>query len=115
MSKRFVRQESHRHSRLGKKRKKLQVWRKPKGRDSKIRLKVRGRPESPTVGHKSPRKELHKIKGHSVVLIHNMRELFSLREGSSALLARIGARKKIEIIEEAKKKKITILNVEGAK
>ena len=39
MKKKFLRRDSVRFSKIGKNRKKIQKWRKPKGRDSKMRLK----------------------------------------------------------------------------
>jgi len=59
-TKKFIRQESRRYSKLGSRRKKLQKWRKPKGRDSKMRLNMASHSASPTVGHKSPKKNRRK-------------------------------------------------------
>jgi len=39
MKTRFVRVDTHRHSRLGKGRPKLQKWRRPRGKHNKTRLK----------------------------------------------------------------------------
>ncbi|MBI5804208.1 50S ribosomal protein L32e [Candidatus Pacearchaeota archaeon] len=111
MKRRFLRQDTSRHSKLGKKRKKLLKWIKPKGRDSKMRLKRKSYPSPPSVGYKSPRKISGKIKGMTPVLIHNKLDLEKIGKKEIAILAKIGAKKKLEIISEAEKKKIEILNV----
>lgn len=111
----FVRQQTIKQSRLGKNRKSLHKWRRPKGRDSKMRLKRKSYPASPTVGHKSPRKESGKIDGKTVVLVHNQKDLERVDKNSVAILAKIGAKKKLELIKYASEKKITLLNVKEAK
>jgi large subunit ribosomal protein L32e len=114
-NKKFIRQEVLRYSKLGKNRKKLQKWRKPKGRDSKMRLKRRNYPAVVSVGYKSPRKELGKINGKIPVLVYNLKDLEKLGKENVAILARIGAKKKMELIKFAEDKKIKILNVAGGK
>ena len=115
MSKRFQRQDSVRILRLGKKRKKKRVWRKPKGKDSKMRIRRRAYPDSPLIGYKSSRKSSGKILGLKPVLVHNVKELDKLDRKSIAILARIGAKKKIEVIKRAQEKGIKILNVRETK
>jgi len=115
MSKEFKRQESGRHSRIGKNRKKLQKWRRPKGRDSKMRLKRKGYSKTVSIGYKSNKKEAGKIDNLIPTLVYNIKDLSSLKKNSIAILAKIGAKKKLEIISEAEKRKIKIMNVKGAK
>lgn len=116
MKKKFVRQESVRYSKLGKRRKKLQKWKRPKGRDSKMRLKRKSRPATVSVGYKNAKKESGKIKGLSPVLVHNLKELDKAGKNSIIIIAKIGAKKKMELIKSAEEKKIKILNVkEGGK
>ncbi|MEK6800301.1 MAG: eL32 family ribosomal protein [Nanoarchaeota archaeon] len=113
MSKEFVRQDSSRFFKIGKKRKKYRVWRRPDGRDSKMRLRRKSYPASPTVGHRSSRADWGKIKGKTPVLIHNIKELELLRKEEIPILARVGSKKKMEIIKIAEQKNITLLNVGG--
>lgn len=115
MSKEFVRQESTRHSRVGKNRKKLQKWRRPKGRDSKMRLKMKSHPRTVKVGYKSPKKESGKINKQTPKLIYNLNDLAKLSKNQIAILAKVGAKKKLEIIKHAEEKKIKILNVKEDK
>lgn len=115
MSKEFKRQETHRHSRLGKKRKKLQTWRRPKGRDSKMRLKMKSYPISPTIGHRSSKKDSGKIKGLTPIIVHNLKDLGKCDKNSIIIIAKIGAKKKLDIIKKAQEKNIKILNVRETK
>ncbi len=110
MRKKFIRQDYMRHLKIGKKRKKLQKWRKPKGRHSKMREKRKGYPISPSIGYKSQGKTI------PAKLINNMSELKNLKEKSTIIIAKkVGAKKKMEIIKLAQEKKIKILNVKGRK
>ena len=115
MSKEFIRQDYMRHSKIGKNRKKLQKWRRPKGRDSKMRLGMKGYPKQVRVGYKSSKKESGKINGLSVQLVHNLKELISAEKNKIIILARIGAKKKIELMKTANEKGIKILNAGGSK
>jgi large subunit ribosomal protein L32e len=78
MPKKFIRQDSNRYSKIGKKRKALQKWRKPKGRDSKMRLHRFSYPVSPSVGYKKSRKDSGKINGLLPVRVSNSQELEKL-------------------------------------
>ena len=111
MKKKFVRQDSTRYSKLGKKRRKLQKWRRPKGIDSKMRLKRKSYPSNPTVGYRSPRKERGKIDFLTPILVYNVKDLRKIDKNSVAILARVGAKNKLEIIKHARESKIKILNV----
>ena len=113
--KKFLRQDTNRYSKLGKKRKKLQKWRRPKGRDSKMRLKRKSYPATVSIGYRTSRKERGKINGKNLVLVHNIKDLQNLRKEDMALLARVGAKKKMELIKFAEEKNIKIINLSGGK
>jgi large subunit ribosomal protein L32e len=115
MPKKFIRQDVSRYSKIGKNRKKLQKWRKPKGRDSKMRLSRKSYPASPTVGHKSPKKESGKINGQIPILVYNTSDLEKVTKDNVAILASIGAKKKLDVIKAAQEKKIKILNIKENK
>ncbi len=106
MSKQFKRQDHMRYNKLGKKSSKP-TWRKPKGRDSKMRLSRRSYPKTVSIGYKQKSQKQY-------TLIHNLTELNNLKE-KEAILARIGAKKKLEIIKAAQEKKIKLLNVKEVK
>ena len=113
MHKKFIRQDSGRYSRLGKKRKKLQKWRKPRGRDSKMRLKRKSYPSVVSIGYKSPRKDLGKIRGKNPILVHNLNELKKSGKNSIVIIGKIGAKKKLDLIKYASENKIEIHNLGG--
>ncbi len=111
MSKGFVRRDSKRYLKLGKRSKKKRVWRKAKGRDNKIRLNRFGYPKSPAVGYKSPKGMAGKIEGLTIILVHNVAELDKLTKSDAAIIARVGAKKKLDIIKKAEEMKIKIINL----
>lgn len=115
MIKRFLRSDTSRFSRLGKNRRKLQKWRRGRGKSNKIRLNRAGHPSVPKVGFKTRKSEAGKVKGMIPKLVHNLQELNALGKNEAAIIARIGARKKLELIKEADKAKIKILNLGGKK
>jgi len=100
----FLRRTWNRYSKLGKGRKKKQAWRKPKGRDNKMREKRKGYPSVVSIGHGKPKKT-------TPVLIHNVKDLEKIREKDFIVLGNIGKKKKIEIVKKAKEKKIRISNI----
>ena len=113
--KKFVRPDTFRFSRLGKNRRKLQKWRRVRGKSNKLRLGRMGYPVVPTIGHKGPRKDAGKVKGLMPKLVHNLAELQDIGKNEGAILARIGAKKKLELIKKAEELKIKILNLGGKK
>ncbi|MEM4259481.1 MAG: eL32 family ribosomal protein [Candidatus Pacearchaeota archaeon] len=116
MSRKFLRVDTCRFLRLGKKRRRLQKWRRARGKSNKIRLGRAGYPSAPKVGFKTARKTAGKIKGLIPKVIHNIKELESLSDNEIAIISkRIGARKKLELIKKADELKIKILNIGGKK
>lgn len=103
----FVRQESWRYVRV------KENWRRPRGIDSKMRLKLKSRPALVSIGYGSPRKVrgLHP-SGKREVLVHNVEELERINpEVEVARIAHtVGLRKRIQILEKAKDLGITVLN-----
>jgi len=115
MAPRFLRSDTCRFSRLGKNRRKLQKWRRCRGKSNKIRLNRAGCSSAPKVGFKTDKSEAGKVGGLIPRLVHNLQELNALGKNEAAILARIGARKKLELIKEAEKAKIKVLNIGGKK
>ncbi len=108
----FVRQESWRYIRLKKN------WRKPKGIDNKMRKKVKGWPANVSVGYRGPKiaRGLHP-SGYKEALVYNVAELKKIDPKTQAIRIAhtVGKRKRARILVEARKKKITILNLKEAK
>ncbi len=111
MAKKFIRRNWTKASRLGKGRKKKQVWRAPKGRHSKTRLKRKGYPVKVMIGFKQKNKERNMIKNQRIVTVNNLKELEKIRKGEIAVIGKIGMKKKIGIAKRAKEKGIPIHNL----
>ncbi len=103
----FIRQESWRYDRLA------ENWRRPKGKDNKMRKQKSGVPELVKVGYRGPRdaRNLHP-SGYTDNVIYNPAGLADLDPKKDAIrLARtVGMRKRKEIIEQAAKKGFKVLN-----
>ena len=103
----FMRQESWRYTRL------KPNWRKPRGRDSKMRLQVKGWPPLVKVGYRTPKKYrgLHP-SGYEEILVHRPEDLENLNPETHAvrIAGSVGMRKRILIVEEAEKLGLKILN-----
>jgi len=100
----FIRRVSKNYSKLGRRRKKKQIWRKPTGRDNKMREQRRGYPVSVSIGYKKPATK-------SAVIIKNIQELEKADKKNIIIIGNIGKRKKIELINKAKELKIEIRNI----
>lgn len=115
MQRKFLRSNTARFSRLGKGRRKLLKWRRARGKSNKIRLNRAGHPSAPKVGFRTSASESGRVKGLIPRLVHNVNEMESLGKDNIAILARVGARKKLDMIKKADELKIKIMNMGGRK
>ncbi len=103
----FRRQEWSKYKRLGEK------WRKPRGRDSKMRVGSRGKPATVSIGYKSPRETrgTHP-SGLTEVLVHRPQDLEGVDAGRyvARIASSVGKRKREKIIIKAKELGIRVLN-----
>jgi len=103
----FIRQESWRYDRLA------ENWRKPKGKDNKMRKQKSGMPAIVKVGYRGPRvaRGLHP-SGYTDNVVHNMAELTRLdpKRDAARLGHTVGKRKRIGIIAKANELGIKVLN-----
>jgi large subunit ribosomal protein L32e len=103
----FVRQESWRYDRLA------ENWRKPKGKDNKMRKQKSGMPAIVKVGYRSPRaaRGLHP-SGYRDNVVHNTAELSNLdpKNDAARIGHTVGKKKRIEIIGKAVELGIKVLN-----
>ncbi len=103
----FVRQESWRYVRV------KPNWRRPKGKDSKMRLQVKGWPPLVKIGYRTPKdyRNLHP-SGYKEVLVYRPEDLQGLNPEIHAIriASSVGMRKKLLIVEEARKLGLKILN-----
>jgi large subunit ribosomal protein L32e len=88
-------------------------WRKPRGRQSKIRAKLKGKLKMPTVGYGAP-KELRYLhpSGFKEVLVYNVDDLSKVdpKEEAIRISSKVGKKKRMEILKKAEELKIKVLN-----
>jgi large subunit ribosomal protein L32e len=108
----FVRQESWRYDRLS------PSWRRPKGKDNKMRLQVSGVPRLVKIGYRGPKlgRGLHP-SGYLEVMVYNKDDLAGVDPSKNAIRIghTVGRRKRVAILEEASILKIKVLNPQRAK
>ncbi|MEM3421606.1 MAG: 50S ribosomal protein L32e [Candidatus Hadarchaeum sp.] len=104
----FRRQEWFRFKRLGEK------WRKPRGRDSKLRLRVSGKGHLVSIGYRVPKtvRDLHP-SGFTEVLVKNLSDLEKIDAARQAIriAANVGRKKREQILKRAEELKIKVLNL----
>lgn len=103
----FVRQESWRYKRLD------EAWRRPRGKDSRMRLQKSGAPPLVKVGYRGDKdfRGLHP-SGFQEVLVSRLEDLEGLDPSRQAIriAAGVGRLKRLRIAEAAREKGIKILN-----
>jgi large subunit ribosomal protein L32e len=103
----FIRQESWRYDRLA------ENWRKPKGKDNKMRKQMSGVPAIVKIGYRGPRgaRGLHP-SGYTDNVVHNIDELERLdpKRDAARLGHTVGKRKRLAIIAKASELGIKVLN-----
>lgn len=108
----FLRQESWKYVRL------KENWRNPRGLDNKVRKKFKGWPPPAGAGYRGPKvgRGLHP-SGRKEVLVYNPEQLKKINPETQAvrIAHTVGKRKRMKILTEARKKKMTVLNPREAK
>src|SRR5437868_14853546 len=103
----FVRQESWRYDRLA------ENWRKPKGKDNKMRKQYSGVPPIVKVGYRGPKRSrgLHP-SGYIDHIVFNVNDLTKLdvKTDAARLAHTVGTRKRKEILAKASSIGIKVLN-----
>ncbi len=88
-------------------------WRRPKGKDSKMRLGIKGKPARVKVGYRNP-KEIRGLhpSGLREVLVSRPEELEGLDPSSQAvrISATVGGRKRARILARARELGLRVLN-----
>jgi len=108
--KKFLRRTWKKYSKLGKGKKKKQVWRKPKGRHNKMREMRKGYPSIVKIGYRKERK-LKEEEKKKIIVIHNVKELMQAEKAEKILIGNVGNKKRAEIAKKAKEMKIKIHNL----
>jgi ribosomal protein L32E len=104
----FLRRDAARYSKFGNGRGKKAKWRKPTGRDNKMREKRKGYQTLVSIGFGT-------IEKPTPITIFNAKELTKVNKNSVLLLGKVGKKKQIEIAKKAKELglKFTNLNVDS--
>ncbi len=88
-------------------------WRRPKGINSKILEKIKGKLPMPTVGYGAP-KEMRYLhpSGFKEMLVNNVKDLEKVDVAKEAvkIASVVGRRKRSEIMKKAGEMKIKVLN-----
>ena len=107
---RFLRRIWSRYPKLGKGRRKKQKWRKPKGRDNKMREKRRGYPVVVSIGYRKNADKMGNIK-----IISNLNDLKNISKEDLVIIGKMGKKKKIGVLKKAIEMKIPIQNINAKK
>ncbi len=100
----FLRRDCARFSKFGKGRGKKAKWRAPKGRDNKMREKIKGHPATVSIGYGTK-------KITESILISNPSQLNESFKGTQIIVSSVGAKKKIEKEKKAKEKGLELKNI----
>lgn len=104
----FIRVDAHKRKRLKK------VWRRPKGRHTKMREQKRGARKRVEPGFRAPAAVRGLSRsGHEPVMVNTPADIEGIdsRTQAALLSATLGVRKKVEAVNAAVKKNIMILNM----
>ncbi|MEM2205200.1 MAG: 50S ribosomal protein L32e [Candidatus Hadarchaeales archaeon] len=103
----FRRQEWFRYKRVGEK------WRRPKGKDSKMRLEIKGKPAVVKIGYRNPRelRGLHPC-GLREVLVSRPEDLEGIDPSTHAvrISSTVGKKKREQILSRARELGLKVLN-----
>jgi len=111
----FRRVDSHKYSKLGVRRRNKQKYRKPTGRDNKIRLNLAGRLKKVKIGFRSAKETRGMVKQMEPIIIRNIEDLKKINEKAIGILGKVGNKKRKEIAEYVLKNNVKILNLNAKK
>lgn len=105
----FLRRGTKKLSKLGKKRKKKQKWRRARGRHNKIRQKEKGYARAPEIGYGASKEIRGTIEGLKPLLIKNLNDVDKANEKNIIIISRtIGKKKRQELLKKIEERKLKI-------
>ena len=105
----FLRVMGNKKIRLGKRNKKLQKWRKARGRHNKTRESIRGKVVKVKIGFRKEKHIRGKIGNKIPFRINNIKDLEKIKKENIAVIAKLGKKKKQEIQTKLKELGIGVL------
>jgi len=106
----FLRTDWHKKIRLGRGVKKNQKWHSAIGRQNKFRMNMKGRGVRPRVGWGAEGDVKGFIGGVEAVRVENLKELAAVKKGAGVIVGKVGAKKRLTILEKAKEMGVKVLN-----
>ena len=107
----FLRRDAKRFSKFGKGKGKKAKWRKPTGRDNKMREKRKGYAAVVSIGYRSDKDVRGTLKEKTPVTVMNVNDLKKIGKENIGLVGNVGAKKKVEIVKKAKEMKVELKNI----
>ena len=88
-------------------------WRRPKGIHAKLRLSRCGHGLTPRVGYGTGKCKKGLVNGLKLVWINGLNDLgkIDINKEIGIVSSRVGTKKKVEIVEKAKKTNVKIINI----
>jgi len=87
-------------------------WRRPTGKQNKVRLGKGGKMSSVKVGYGTPSSLRHMTKDMKViVVVSNKDELLALTKDQTAVISNVGNKRRLELLKLAKEKSIAVYNI----
>lgn len=111
----FLRIGYTQYSKLGLRRKNKQKYRKGKGGENKMRLKMKGHLRNVSIGFRNEKKTRGLVKGLEPVLVYNLEQLKKIQKNEIGIIAKMGNKNKIEIADYALKNNIRLSNLNPKK
>lgn len=107
----FLRRDAKRFSKFGNGKGKKAGWKKPTGRDNKMREKRKGYGPVVSIGYRSDKDTRGTLNEKNPILVMNVKDLDKITKADIGVLGKVGNKKKIEIAKKVKEMKIEFQNL----
>lgn len=107
----FLRRDAKRYSKFGNGKGKKAKYRKPTGRDNKMREKRRGYAPVVSIGYRSEKNTRGLVKDMTPVVVMNESDLTKINTKEIGFVGKVGQKKRIEIVRKAKELKLILKNI----